>query len=157
MKKTAFCLMVLAALFSVSCGDGSGSSATPGGETTNPGESATTELEGTWIYSETGYTETYIFSKNTFTASYVSETKGSTVDTGTFVIGGAVTGLSAKKITYTILKTTVDGSDAAVKDATSLDIFSAGSGYIVFGDDKGAFDADGFPAVLETRQYTKQI
>ena len=159
MKKTAFSLLILAALFSVSCGDGSGSARTPA-STDDPsipgGGTSATELEGTWIYSETGYSETYIFSGSTFTAAYVSETKGSTVDTGTFVIGGAVTGLNAKKITYTILKTTVDGVEEAVKDTTIEDIFSIGSGYLNFGNDKGTLDADGYPTALETIQYTKK-
>lgn len=166
MKRKAFCLMLLTALFSVSCGDGSGSSASPTGDTTNTGGtgdnggdtggSTATELEGTWILTETGYTETYTFSGSTFTATYASDTKGTTVDTGTFVIGDAVTGLSAKKLTYTILKTTVDGTEVAVKDVTNPDIFSVGTGWVVFGNDKGTLDEDGFPTALETRQYTKQ-
>ena len=67
-----------------------------------------------------------------------------------------MTGLSAKKITYTILKTTVDGVEETVKDATGEDIFRIGTGFLNFGNDKGTLDADGYPTALETTQYTKQ-
>ena len=66
-----------------------------------------------------------------------------------------MTGLSAKKIAYTFLKTTPGGVDDTVKDSPIEDIFSIGTGYLNFVNDKGTLDTDGYPTALETIQYTK--